>query len=429
MKKKTQKIVVSILAGFLAAIMVLSLVLSILPVPAAASKSSSEIQEQIDALEAEQAKLQEEMDKLQSQMEENQSATADVVAEKRNIDQQISLLMSKISSINEQVDAYNVLIADKQEELDDAQVKLAYLNEKNKERIRAMEEEGSLSYWSVLFKANSFSDFLDRLNMIEEIAASDRRRIKEMSDAAAEVAQAKQILFDKKTDLEGTKTELAAAREELEGKREESDAILAKLLEEAQRLDNDMFDYHQKTDELLAELGAAQVEFEDAKYQEWLATSQSTSGSGSGSGSGNGGGEYSPPPASGDWMIPCNYVLFTSAYGWREPPAEGASTFQGGVDLAGPEGTPIYATRSGYVYRSGYTDYNGYYVGVDHGDGFASAYLHLMTNAIVSVGEYVSQGQVIGYMGSTGISTGPHLHFTIYYNGDTVNPAEYIDFY
>ena len=128
MKKKTQRLVVSVLAGLLAAVMLLSLVLSILPVRAKAAKSSSEIQEQIDALEAEQARLQEEMDKLQSQMDENMSATADVVAEKSNIDQQISLLMSKISSINEQVDAYNVLIADKQEELDEAQTKLAYLN-------------------------------------------------------------------------------------------------------------------------------------------------------------------------------------------------------------------------------------------------------------------------------------------------------------
>ena len=428
MKKKTQRIVVSILAGFLAVVMLLSLILSILPVRAAAAKSSSEIQAQIDALEEKQAQLQAEMDKLQSQMDENQSATADVVAEKSNIDQQISLLMSKISSINEQVDAYNVLIADKQEELDEAQAKLTYLNEKNKERIRAMEEEGSLSYWSVLFKANSFADFLDRLNMVEEIAASDRRRIKEMSDAAAEVAEAKQTLSDKKSGLESTKAELTVAQEELEGKRLESEAILAKLVEEAQRLDNDMFDYHQKTDELLAELGQAQIDLEDAQYQEWLATSQ-PSNSGGNSGSGGGGYSDSPPPTSGDWMIPCNYVLFTSAYGWREPPAEGASTFHGGVDLAGPEGTPIYATRSGYVYRSGYTEYNGYYVGVDHGDGFASAYLHLMTYAIVSVGEYVSQGQVIGYMGSTGISTGPHLHFTVYYNGNTVNPAEYISFY
>lgn len=425
MKKKTQRIVVSALAGFLAAVMVLSLILSILPVHASAAKSSSEIQEQIDALEEQQAAYEEEMAKLQSQMEQNQSDMADVVTEKSYIDQQVSLLMSKISSINEQVDAYNVLIADKQEELDAAQAKLAYLNEKNKARIRAMEEEGSLSYWSVLFKASSFADFLDRLNMIEEIAASDRRRIKEMSEAAEEVALAKQTLSDKKTGLEATKAELSVTQTELEAKRAESDALLAELVSEAHRLDNDFFDYELKTEELLAELGQAQLDLEDAKYQEWLATSQTTQPSYSG---GNDGDGYSPPPSSSGWIIPCSYVYLSSAYGWREPPTEGASSFHGGVDLAGAEGTPIYATRSGYVYRSGYTEYNGYYVGVDHGDGFASAYLHL-THYIVSVGEYVSQGQVIGYMGSTGVSTGPHLHFTVYYNGNTVNPAEYIDFY
>ena len=425
MKKKTQKIVVSILAGFLAAVMLLSLIASILPVPASAAKSSSEIQEQIDALEEQKAAFDEKMAELQSQMDQNQSNMADVVAEKSYIDQQISLLMSKISNINEQVDAYNVLIADKQEELDAAEFRLAYLNEKNKERIRSMEEEGSLSYWSVLFKASSFSDFLDRLNMIEEIAASDRRRIKEMSQAAEEVAMAKQTLTDKKTELESTKEELSGAYVELEGKRAESDALLAELVAEAHRLDNDFFDYEMKTEELLAELGQAQQDFEDAKYQEWLSTSETTTRP---SYSGGGDEGYSGPPSSSGWIIPCDYIYLSSAYGWREPPTEGASSFHGGVDLAGDEGTPIYATRSGYVYRNGYTEYNGYYVGVDHGDGFASAYLHL-THYIVSVGEYVSQGQVIGYMGSTGVSTGPHLHFTVYYDGNTVNPAEYIDFY
>ena len=425
MKKKTQKLVVSVLAGLLAAVMVLSLVLSILPVRAAAAKSSSEIQEQINALEEQHAVYEAEMQELQDKIDQNKANMADVVTEKSYIDQQVSLLMSKISVINEQVDAYNVLIADKQEELDVAQAKLATLNEKNKERIRAMEEEGNLSYWSVLFKANSFADFLDRLNMIEEIAASDSRRIKEMSEAAEEVALAKQTLADKKTDLEATKEELSATYDELEVKRAESEELLAELVSEAHRLDNDFYDYEVKTEELLAELGQAQLDFEDAKYQEWLATSETTRPSYSG-GSDEG---YSGPPSSSGWIIPCSsYVYLSSPYGWRVPPAEGASSFHGGVDLAGDEGTPIYATRSGYVYRTGYTEYNGYYVGVDHGDGFASAYLHL-THYIVSVGEYVSQGQVIGYMGSTGVSTGPHLHFTVYYDGNTVNPAEYIDFY
>ena len=420
--KQKRKLLVSIMAGILAAIMVLSLILSILPMTASAL-SSSEIQNQIDELEEEQAKLQEQMDELKIQMEQNKNEMADIVAQKSNIDQQIALLSAKIGSINEQIDAYNVLIADKQEELDAAEKRLAELNEKNKERIRAMEENGSLSYWSVLFKANSFSDFLDRLSMIEEIAASDRRRIKEMSDAAVEVAEAKQTLSDEKAGLEVTKIELTDAHAEMGEKRAESDLLLQELVKEAQRLDNDFFDYEQKTEDLLAELGQAQQDLEDAKYQEWLSTSESTNSSSQG-----GGGDYSPPASSSGWIIPCNYIYLSSAYGWREPPTEGASSFHGGVDLAGDEGTPIYATRSGYVYRTGYTEYNGYYVGIDHYDGFASAYLHL-TYYIVDVGDYVSQGQVIGYMGSTGVSTGPHLHFTIYYNGNTVNPAEYIDFY
>ena len=98
------------------------------------------------------------------------------------------------------------------------------------------------------------------------------------------------------------------------------------------------------------------------------------------------------------------------------------------MDLAADEGTPIWAARGGTVYRAGYNEYNGYYVGVDHGDGFSTVYLH-MTHYVVDVGDYVSQGETLGYMGSTGVSSGPHLHLTMYYNGSPVNPAEYISFY
>ena len=427
--KKKRKLIVSILAGVMAAVMILSLILSILPVSASA-KSSSEIQEQIDALQAQQEQIQAQMEQLQSDMEDNKSATEDIVAEKSNIDQQIALLYAKISNINEQIDSYNVLIADKQEDLDEAQEKLQALNEKNKERIRAMEEDNGLSYWSVLFKASSFSDLLDRLNMIEEIAAADRRRIQEMSDAANAVAEAKQTLSDEKAGLEATKAELASAQAVMEEKRQESNELLVALVAEAERLDNDFFNYEQKTEELIAELGAAQIEYENAKYQEWLATSETTTEPTSAPDDSydDDDDDYSAPPSGGDWIIPCSYIYLSSAYGWREPPVEGASSFHSGVDLAADEGTPIWAARGGTVYRAGYTEYNGYYVGVDHGDGFSTVYLHL-THYVVDVGDYVSQGQTLGYMGSTGVSSGPHLHLTMYYNGSAVNPAEYISFY
>ena len=110
------------------------------------------------------------------------------------IDQEIGLLSAQIININEQITAFGVLIADKQDELDNAEERYEELNEKNKERIRTMEEDGSVSYWEVLFKANSFSDLLDRLNMVEEIAASDQRRLKELSEAKENVAVAKEEL-------------------------------------------------------------------------------------------------------------------------------------------------------------------------------------------------------------------------------------------
>ena len=117
--------------------------------------------------------------------------------------------------------------------------------------------------------------------------------------------------------------------------------------------------------------------------------------------------------------------MLPSPYGYRTHPITGNYTMHNGVDLAIGAGTPIYATKSGYVTTATYNYAYGYYVTINHMDGFSSLYGH-MTNYIVSEGDYVERGQTIGYVGTTGYSTGNHLHFTIYYNGGTVNPMSYI---
>ena len=124
-------------------------------------------------------------------------------------------------------------------------------------------------------------------------------------------------------------------------------------------------------------------------------------------------------------MVPCSYRQFSSPFGERESPTAGASSNHKGVDLAGPEGTPIYASRTGVVTIATYGRSAGYYVTINHGDGFSSIYMH-MTNYVVKKGQAVSAGQLIGYMGSTGISTGSHLHFGILKNGTWVNPMNYL---
>ena len=117
----------------------------------------------------------------------------------------------------------------------------------------------------------------------------------------------------------------------------------------------------------------------------------------------------------------------SSPFGLRQSPTSGASTFHQGVDLAAPAGTPIYASRAGVVTIATYSNSAGYYVTINHGDGYSSIYMH-MTNYVVSAGSAVSAGQLIGYVGSTGISTGNHLHFGIAYNGAYINPCNFLSF-
>jgi murein DD-endopeptidase MepM/ murein hydrolase activator NlpD len=127
------------------------------------------------------------------------------------------------------------------------------------------------------------------------------------------------------------------------------------------------------------------------------------------------------------WVLPTSYTRVSSAYGWRTHPVYGDKRFHHGIDLSASSSTPIVAVRDGTVKVATYSSSAGYYVNIDHGDSFMSRYLH-MTHYIVSPGQKVSAGQVIGYVGSTGTSTGPHLHFGLYINGASVNPADYIRF-
>ena len=417
---KNKKLWVPILAGFMAFVMLAGLVLGSLPSEAEAT-SLSELRKQLADLKEDKKAIDQEIKGLKGQISDNLGEMEKIVAQKNAIDQEIFMLHEQTANLNEQIATYSLLIADTQEQLDAAEARLEALNEKNKERIRAMEEDGSLSYWSVLFKANDFADLLDRLNMVEEIAASDNRRLKEMSAAAQEVADAKAAMEEEVSALEETKAELAESQKQQEAKREEADKLLAELVATGDEYEKLLDEAEQKAGGLKDDINAVQDDIEDAEYAQWLATSKPTSAS-----SKPGGDENSYVASDAQWLKPCKYRSFTSAFGWRIHPIYKQWRFHYGVDLAGPKGTDIVATRAGKVVKTSYDSSSGYYVTIDHGDGFSSRYLH-MTHYIVKVGQTVTAGQKIGEMGSTGASTGSHLHFSILYNGNHVNPALYIN--
>ena len=180
---KNKKHILSVLAGILSVLMLIGMAGDVLPGSARAA-SSSELKEQLSELESENDKIQAELDTLRSQFSDNLDELTAMVAQKDLLDQEIALLHQQMENLNTQISAYSLLIADKQDELERAQERLTQLQIKNKERIRAMEENGELSYWSVLFQASSFNEMLDRMEMIQEIAKADMLSLQEM-DAAA----------------------------------------------------------------------------------------------------------------------------------------------------------------------------------------------------------------------------------------------------
>lgn len=428
---KNRKKLVSILAAVMAAIMVLTLVLSLVPTKAYAA-SSSEIRKQINGLQEKRTEMKSQMKELQDQYKANEDEISDIVARKNLIDQEIGLLHAQVDNINEQITAYGVLIADKQDELDAAQENYDNLNEEYKTRIRTMEEEGTLSYWEVLFKANSFSDLLDRMSMIEEIAASDNRRLEALDEATKAVATAQEELATEKADLEQTKEELNSTQAELDAKREEADGVIAELVAKGQEIEGLQDELESEDQDLLKQIAQMEKEYNAAKHQEWLAymatyttVAPATTAPSGGNSGGSGNNGSSTPSSGGSWLRPCSYTYMSSPFGFRTSPTAGASSYHQGVDLAAPANTPVYATRSGIVTTTTYSNAAGYYVTINHGDGFSSIYMHL-NNYVVGAGQAVSAGQLIGYVGRTGIATGYHLHFGIAYNGAYVNPCAYV---
>lgn len=388
----------------------------------AQAASSQEIREEIQELEKQQEQLQEKMEELEDKLTENFGQMQQTVSQKDTVDQQIQILSQQIQLNQEQIAVCSGLIADQQEQLEQAQEKLDALNEKYKDRIRAMEEEGELSYWAILFKANSFADLLDRLSMIQEIAAADQARLDQIRDAAKEVEAIQAALEGDKAALEQTRQEQQQKKQALDEKRAEADRLLQELVARGEEFEQLLEESEKRQEELMEQLAQKEEEYDEAKYREWLATYVPPV---------NQPQEQKPsqevPKSDSDWLTPVPYYTLTSPFGMRLHPILGIMRPHNGVDMACPAMTPIYASRSGQVTVAAYqADGAGNYVQINHGDGFRSIYMH-MTYYIVSEGQYVTAGQVIGYVGNTGLSKGNHLHFGISYNGTYVNPMAYLD--
>ena len=373
------------------------------------AESSSTIKARIESLKEQEQEIAAQKAEVRAQREANESDILDLVDQKNQIDQQLMLTHNDIETKNELIREYNLLIAEKQNELGDAIAQRDALNAQYKLRIRAMEERGTLSYWSILFRADSFADLLDRVEMINEIARADSKMIQRLQDSAQQIEAVRQELAAEKVEMEEAKEALAAEQEAMENERMESDKLMAELMADHEEYAAAERKYQAEQADL-----QAQIASEQSKYQQAVAAEQAAANSG-----------YSGAVSSAGLSWPCAARAITSPFGSRYDPFTGESTSHSGIDIGAAYGAPVYACASGTVTSATYSSIFGYHVRINHGNGFLTLYGH-MIRYTVHEGQQVSRGEIIGYVGNSGKSTAPHLHLTLYYYGSLVNPLNYL---
>ena len=368
-------------------------------------------QGQIDRLRAEKREYERRKNEVQAKIDSLEFERLNEVAKKEVLDQRIELTSLEIININEVINQFIMLIREKEYEVVLAQNREEDQLMKYRNRVRDMEENGIISYLEILFDSTSFSDLLARIDFVSDIMRADEKTYIALQDARNETEEAK-------ADLEETKAELDEEKEQLEI----LEAQLFEQLEEAheliRRMEADIETESQIRDQFEAEEARVQQEInaaveqlrrqQEAERLRRLREQNRTGGGGGGGGASVGG------AGTGQFMWPTSGTI-TSSFGSR-----GGRQHQG-IDIGAPHGTSVVAADSGTVITSTYGGAYGNYIVISHGNGTTTLYAHLSTRS-VSAGTNVSKGQHIGNVGSTGNSTGPHLHFEISVGGVRVNP-------
>ena len=395
----------SVMAAALAFILIFTACFALLPAPQAKAVTQSEIdalQSQRDALKGQQSQIQSTINSLKGQ----QNATIEL---KTALDEKNTLTLQQIQNLEEQIELHETLIEQKTKEVDAAQKKADEQYERYKVRVRNMEENGKYNYLEVLFGANSISEFLSLIDDIGDIIRSDKALEKAYRKSVDDLKAVKAEYEEAKAGLEDKQTELKALSAQLEKDIAEAAALISALQGDINAQSGKLSEIAAQRDAVDSELTAKMKELNDQKAKE----KQNNNGGGS-------------VIATGSLMWPSYTTYVSSPYGYRIHPIYGTYKFHGGVDIAASYGTAIWAADGGTVIISsdGWNGGYGNYIVIDHGNGVQTRYAHMSSRA-VSVGTHVSKGQVIGYVGSTGASTGAHIHFEVWNNGSRVDPMSY----
>lgn len=380
---------------------------------AAASDTSSNednsYQGRLDAAEKKKQELEDEQKALEKKLDNIQQFAEDVNKYVKTLDMQMTNLLDSIDSNKEEMKAIKEEIEEVNEEYQKAQSLQQEQYEGMKAHIKYMYENSDNNYLVYLMKSRSLADFLSREEYVEKVTDYDKVLLSRYQQVLDEVTLAQQKAQEKQKEVTATKNSLKYEKEKVEQLSEEK----TRQIKVYQGL---ISDNKQNVASYAAQIAEQEKEIEDILQQNRdNISAQEKEGH-----------TVQIVPTTGEyaWPLPVSGRI-TSTFGYRKAPTAGASSYHKGVDIAVNTGTNVLACKEGKVVTAAYSSSAGNYVAIYHGGGIYSYYMHC-SQLKVSVGDHVEKGQVIAKSGSTGISTGPHLHFAMYKSGNYVNPMYYV---
>lgn len=364
---------------------------------AASTKSLQEAQD-------EKAQLEKALKEAQGTIEDLKDSKGDIESKVTELNQQLMDISARITDLENQLTAKSEDIQETKDELAGAKEREAQQYADMKVRIQFMYENGQTSYLEALLSSRNISEFLNSADYIAQIQSYDRQKLTEYQDTVESIVNLEAQLEQEYTDLEALKSTVESNKATVAAMMRQKESELADISGDIEDAQSDA-DYYaaeiQAQEELIAAIKRAEAEKAAAGVEEH-------------------------PYTGGAFRWPCpSSTRVTSDYGTRVSPMSGASSNHKGIDIGASAGADIIAVADGTVTAASYSSAAGNYVMIDHGGGLYTVYMHA-SSLLVSPGQTVSAGDVIAKVGSTGISTGSHLHFGVSLNGSYVSPWSYL---
>ncbi|MGR9048201.1 murein hydrolase activator EnvC family protein [Halobacillus faecis] len=447
----------------LVAALTVSLILSGFPLYSQTVNAETN-QDKLEENRAKQSEKEKEKQEKQEEIEELQKQQDEVNAEIAQLDKQVMEAMDKIETKENEIAKTRENIEQLKADIAELEKRIAERDELLKDRVKSMHQNGgAIDYLDVLMGAESFGNFLERVMSLNTIATQDKEILEQHKADKEEVEKKKAQVEEELASLEDKLQELEALKQELDQKKEEKDELMENLEHKEELAHNHVMDIKEEQDTLAAQEAAIQKEIERERERqrkaeeearkraaekaaaEKKATASNTSSSNDSSSSSSSSSNSSSSSSSSNESSSSNSgALFswpasapaTSEFDRnRIHPITGEPKLHSGIDLAAGGTIPIRAAADGTVIRANYSSSYGNVVMISHrinGQTFTTVYAHMRSTPAVSAGQSVSRGQFLGNMGSTGASTGQHLHFEIHegsWNGarsNSVNPRKYL---